>query len=164
MPSPPTDADLLRPSLDKRHDLRGVRSPWDPSNVVLASFFAGPFGAALLLFLNQKRLRLGGFLWALPLLAYLVSWLPFAWYMATEEPIDSWPISDHAFRILVRVLWVGLAWVAARPQRSLFRIHVHQDGEPGKLLLPALGAILFNWGVVRGLGLALTAIVLGGME
>lgn len=130
MTHPSLDPEFLESTLDSEHDLHGVRSPWTPSSVVFACFFAGPFGAAWLIPQSFRRMgmRREGAKWVLPfLLLGLVACGATIW-LVTRSSFADQPDGMRYARMVIRAATVLLALFATHRQRSRFRIHQMEGG------------------------------------
>ncbi|MGE3166601.1 MAG: hypothetical protein AB7O52_17000 [Planctomycetota bacterium] len=50
--------ELFKPTLEARHDVAGLRQPWDPRHLMIATFLCGPLTGGLLFTANCARLGL----------------------------------------------------------------------------------------------------------
>jgi hypothetical protein len=138
--------ELLRPVLTEADDAAGLRRPFRPPSLVLATFFGGAFCAAILFAWNWRELgrpraaRLAAVLFAA--LGVVLPLMPLAMAEYGWLPLD--PDDLRLVRFAVRATPVLPALFVARAQRRRFRLFEAGGGEARPALAPALGAVLIG--------------------
>jgi|GEM_PF-4252467 len=143
----PAADDLLRPTLDQRHDARGFGKAFDPQSLWIASFFGGAFTAALMFAINARRLGrprqawiVGGSFFAAGIVATVVVVL----FALDQGALTDEGLGDDASRNLrgvSRVLGIVLGGIGFYLQRARFRLFLHEGNDAAKALLPCIAAI-----------------------
>jgi|GEM_PF-1937798 len=150
--------DLLEPTLDENDDLRGFENPWNPSSLVLAAFFAGPFAGGYLVASNFKRLGMRNrFYRALCLFVGLglVIWVSFTTLTYLEWIAREGVGARRLFRWTIQGLTALAAYLVTRSQRARFRLFVASGCDPARLWAPGILAFV----VGLGLDFAMTQLV-----
>lgn len=142
--------DLLRPTLDDRHDARGFKKPFDPQSLWFASFFGGPITATLLFTLNAYRLGRSRQAWAIGIGFSIVTvvLMLFAVHTTFDAELGTLgQVSDGertAGRMRSRVLAIAMGAVGYFLQRKRFRLYLHEGRTAAKALLPSILAIIVS--------------------
>lgn len=137
MNTPIRNDDFFTPSLDERHNLEGVKEPWDPGTIVWSSFLVGPGGAAVLVFLNNNKLGIHNKNWLMLVVVTIIASL-----QLVEIDLGIRELGSGNWRLFINALTVVVTLLATRPQKIRFRIFESEGGEPKSLFLPGLLAFL----------------------
>lgn len=164
--APGSDDDLLRPTLDERHDATFTGTAYDPRSLWIASFFGGAFAAAILFAFNANRLGQrrralvhGVVFSGLGLVLTVLVVLGVAQGSALGVELRSEGFVDDVMRVLrpaSGILGVLLGAIGYLGQRQRFRLYLHEERKPGAALVPAIVAI------VLAVGISLGAASIGG--
>jgi hypothetical protein len=156
-----TDADLLRPILDERHDTAGFDRPWNPWRLVFVTFFAGALGGAYLFALNFRKLgQRSHVAWCAALFVVLA--LGRAFYLA-HAMLDAGRAElssgdGRSLRTVSQLITLLPAVGVAYFQAKRFRLFRFSDDEEGPFLWHAVGALV--GGLVGAQLLAMAALLL----
>ena len=142
----PVHDDLLQPTLGAEFDVTRFGRPWDPERLRYVTFFAWPLGAGALFALNYRRLgRERAARWTLAGSLLLLVLLLVAVAILAQDRAQ---LGDRNLVRTVRFVLVGVCIAAsvavAKDQARAFRAYTLGDGEPARLLGPAVIAIVAN--------------------
>ena len=140
-----------------------MRRPWNPWNLVLATFFGGPLGGGWLLAHNFSRLGerrkepwcMLAFVWVALLLSLAFVW----WKVLGPGAGATGPGSRTIPRLIMQGGSTLAAVVVASMQARRYRLFELSGGQPGKLLGVAIRAILIGTLIHTALQLALLALL-----
>lgn len=137
----------MRPCLTEEDDAVEFDRPWNPTNLLLLTFFGGLPAGGVLFALNERRLgrpehftrtlvvMIGASLVVYGVLAYLrVAGI----FTAGEGDVKS------VSRLVVRGISVGVAMIFSWQQSKRFRLAEMHDVEMGKHLAPVLLALVLG--------------------
>ena len=150
-----TDDDLLQPSLDQQYDRLRFHKPWRPWSLAFATFFGGAFTAALLYSQNFRRLGMKGGV-APTLVGFLILGVVLGMAQLLYRDAIAERDLEREARIVFRVVGLAPALWLSSVQQKRFRVFESTGQPEGKLLLPAIGAILVA--LVLGVLLAFVAV------
>ena len=136
-----TTDELLRPTLSADFDVHAFRKPWNPRHLVWSGFLGGPLSGGVLAALNYRRLNQNSRAFV-ALAVTLVVCLAFAVAWALWGPPLDEARGRQSWHLPVRAVGCVLTLALSAPQNKLFDAYRAADLEPGKLLWPAVAAIL----------------------
>ncbi len=142
MTRPPED--LLTPTLTKADDVPAGAQPWNPTLLVVATFFLGLFAGGGLLALNFKRLgqprRVLPTLLVVGVVVVVIAAVT-GWLIARHDLMDADRNVRQGYRFVVQVLNLAIALGIARFQQAVFRSHQRSGHPSGSLWKPVLLAL-----------------------
>ena len=147
-----TTDELLQPTLSADFDVHAYRRPWNPRNLIWSGFLGGPLSGGVLVALNHRRLNQPR--QALVALAFTIACcIALAVGLALWGPLLDGPNGRRSVRFAISAVGSVLTLVLAAPQNKRFEAYTAAGLAPGKLLWPALAAIV-------GLGLLQAGFIL----
>jgi hypothetical protein len=142
-PSSPADDDLLRPTLAAEDDPVRMRGAWNPWTLAALALCGGPLTAGVLFGENFRRLGKQEYL--VPVLGAALILAAAAGYAARElRELQILTQEDDTLLLKLLTMAAGLLLTApiAVLQARRFRIFTGFGGEPGRLWIYGLGALV----------------------
>jgi hypothetical protein len=157
-----SDDDLFTPTLTDADDAIDFDRPWNPWSLVVLTFFFGIVAGGGLLAHNFRRLGIPDRFYS-TLAIVAVATVIIVAAQTAMSPGDPGSPADRDAARTVRFLGKAAACLTAMaiaaPQHRRFRLYQATGREPGRLLKPALAAILISLVVTVAVGAALQILV-----
>ena len=139
--------DLLRPSLTEADDAVGFHRPWNPIALVFVAFLGGMPAGGLLLADNCRRLGLRDRIALTVAVSVIVTLLVSGGLAYAHTAIPSHAAGDSSRRLcrfIAQACVVAAAYPLCLLQQKRYRLFQHSGGEPGRVIIPAVGAIVLG--------------------